>query len=66
MLVLSRKPNESIHIGDEIVAVVLEVRGNRVCLGVEAPSHVAIRRGELPPQPPRRAGAVSEPALSNS
>jgi len=50
MLVLSRKPNQSIHIGDDIVVVVLDVRGNRVCLGIEAPANVGIRRGELEPQ----------------
>jgi len=49
MLVLSRKPNETIHIGDEITLVVLDVRGSRVCLGIEAPHEVAIRRGELEP-----------------
>lgn len=50
MLVLSRKPNQSIHIGDDIVLVVLDVRGNRVCLGIEAPADIALRRGELEPQ----------------
>ncbi|MBX3411686.1 MAG: carbon storage regulator [Pirellulales bacterium] len=49
MLVLSRKPNETIHIGNDITLVVLDVRGNRVCLGIEAPSQVVIRRGELEP-----------------
>jgi carbon storage regulator len=49
MLVLSRKPNQTIHIGDDIVVVLLDVRGNRVCLGIDAPAQVAIRRGELEP-----------------
>ncbi len=47
MLVLSRKKDETIVMGDEITVTVLEVRGSVVKLGVSAPLHVAIRRGEL-------------------
>jgi carbon storage regulator len=49
MLVLSRKPGESIIIGDEIVVTVLEVRGRHVRLGLEAPKHVQIRRDNASP-----------------
>lgn len=49
MLVLSRKPNEVIHIGNDITLVVLDVRGSRVCIGIDAPHNVVIRRGELEP-----------------
>ena len=47
MLVLSRKKNESIVIGDNIVVKVVEVHGNRVRLGIEAPADVVVNRGEL-------------------
>ncbi len=47
MLSLSRKVNEKIVIGSEIVITVLEVKGRRVRLGIAAPSTVPIRRCEL-------------------
>lgn len=47
MLVLSRKPGEKIHIGDNITITVTYVKGNRVKLGIEAPEDVSIVRGEL-------------------
>ena len=47
MLVLSRKIGEKLIIGDNITVVVSRVAGNRVTLGIEAPSDVRIVRGEL-------------------
>jgi carbon storage regulator len=47
MLVLNRKPHERIIIDQSIEIVVLEVRGNRVRLGINAPPEVSILRGEL-------------------
>jgi len=47
MLVLSRKKNQSIVIGDHVTVTVLEVRGNQIRLGIEAPKDVVIRRSEL-------------------
>ena len=47
MLVLSRKADQSIHIGDEIRITVVRIRGNRVKLGIEAPGEVSGLRGEL-------------------
>jgi carbon storage regulator len=49
MLVLSRKAGESIKIGDGITVVVNRIAGNRVTLGLEAPRHLRIIRGELTP-----------------
>ncbi len=47
MLVLSRKRGESLVIGDDVRVVVTRIVGNRVTLGIEAPNHVHIVRGEL-------------------
>ena len=47
MLVLSRKTGEELKIGDNISLVVQRIAGNRVLLGIEAPSEIHIVRGEL-------------------
>ena len=47
MLVLSRKKNESIVIDDDITIVVVEIRGDKVRLGVEAPKEVPVHRREV-------------------
>lgn len=47
MLVLSRKKNESIIINDDITIVVVEIRGDKVRLGVEAPKDVTVHRQEV-------------------
>ena len=47
MLVLSRKPGEEIVIGNDIRVLVTRIAGNRVTIGVAAPEHVKIVRGEL-------------------
>ena len=49
MLVLSRKKNESIVIGDNIQIEVLKVSGNTVRIGIKAPREVKVLRGELAP-----------------
>ena len=47
MLVLSRRPNESIVINDKIVITVIELRGDKVRLGIEAPRDVPVHRSEV-------------------
>jgi len=47
MLVLSRKWNESIVIGDDIVVTVVEIQGDKVRLGIEAPRDVPVHRSEV-------------------
>ena len=47
MLVLSRKKNESIVINNDITIVVVEIRGDKVRLGVEAPRDVPVHRREV-------------------
>lgn len=47
MLVLSRKSSQTIRINDQIVITILRVKGRSVQVGIEAPEHVQILRGEL-------------------
>ena len=47
MLVLTRRPNQSIVIGGGIVVTVLEVRGDQVRLGIKAPRDVDVHRDEV-------------------
>ena len=47
MLVLSRKKNERILIGDDIVITVIEIRGDKVRLGFEAPDGTPVHRQEV-------------------
>jgi carbon storage regulator len=47
MLVLTRRPNQSIMIGDDIVLTVLEVKGDQIRLGIAAPRHVQVFREEV-------------------
>lgn len=47
MLVLSRKDNQSIVIGDNVKITVVEIRGDKVRLGIEAPRAVSVHREEI-------------------
>ncbi len=47
MLVLSRKPGETILIGDDIEISIVEVRGDTVRIGINAPRNITILRQEL-------------------
>lgn len=47
MLVLSRKQNEKIVINENITLVVVEIRGDKVRLGIEAPKEVKVHRQEI-------------------
>ncbi|UGS38936.1 carbon storage regulator CsrA [Capillimicrobium parvum] len=64
MLVLTRKPNQSIMIGDDIEIALLSIMGQKVRIGVQAPPGVPVFRNEVyaqrqdgrlrrPPVPPR-------------
>jgi carbon storage regulator len=47
MLVLSRQRDESIVIGDNVVITIVDVRGDRVRLGIDAPREVTVHRREV-------------------
>lgn len=47
MLVLSRQRDESIIIGDNVVITVVDVRGDKVKLGIEAPKEIPVHRREV-------------------
>ena len=47
MLVLSRRRNEKIVIGDDITITVLEVRGDQIQLGIQAPRSIPVHRWEV-------------------
>lgn len=47
MLILTRKPEQSIIIGDDIAVTVLRLRGSQISLGITAPDHIAVHRREV-------------------
>ncbi|MBM4010215.1 MAG: carbon storage regulator [Planctomycetota bacterium] len=47
MLVLSRKQNERIRVGEAVVVTVVRVSGDKVRIGIEAPPHVRVLRDEI-------------------
>jgi carbon storage regulator len=54
MLVLSRREQERIRLGDSIVVTIIRVTGERVRLGIEAPSNMAVVRDELKTHPEKQ------------
>ncbi len=66
MLVLTRKLQETIQIGDDVTITILKVKGRTVRLGIEAPRQVRVLRGELPPAPPANDRPISKPAVVRS
>lgn len=47
MLVLTRRPGESVMVGDDVVVTVLEVRGDVIRLGIAAPRSITVHREEV-------------------
>lgn len=47
MLVLSRQRDETIMIGDDVEITIVDIRGDKVRLGITAPPHVAVHRKEV-------------------
>jgi carbon storage regulator len=61
MLVLSRQKDESIMIGDEVEITIVDVRGNKVRLGITAPKSVTVHRREVYDAIQREKKAGKEP-----
>lgn len=66
MLVLSRKRNESIVIADNIEITIVEIRGDKVRLGIEAPKEVPVHRREVYEQIKRQQSAGRDPGASEA
>jgi carbon storage regulator len=66
MLVLSRKKNESIVINNDITIVVVEIRGDKVRLGVEAPKEVPVHRQEVYEAIKRNGGELTKQPAQQS
>ncbi|MFO0011422.1 MAG: carbon storage regulator CsrA [Planctomycetota bacterium] len=47
MLVLSRHRDESIMIGDDVIVTIVDIRGDKVRLGIEAPNDIPVHRQEV-------------------
>jgi carbon storage regulator len=65
MLILTRRPAETIHIGDEITVTVLGVFGNQVRFGINAPRAITIDRAEIRERKIRGAAACPVCGLMN-
>jgi carbon storage regulator len=58
MLVLSRRENERIKLGDSIVVTVVRLSGDKVRLGIDAPADVVVLREELTPHSMVETGTI--------
>ena len=64
MLVLSRYCDESIYIGDDVVITIVDIRGDRVRLGIQAPPNVSVHRQEVYEAIEREKKAANAPVKS--
>ncbi len=62
MLILTRKPDEALRIGDDITITVIGIKGNQVRLGIDAPQGVRIYRTEILQENPSRNDRGDAPA----
>ena len=66
MLVLTRKKEETLQVGNDITLTILKIKGNSVQIGIEAPRHVRVLRGELATQAAEGAQGNEESAPPKS
>lgn len=62
MLVLTRRPNQSIIIGNDVVVTVLDVKGDQVRLGIRAPKAITVHREEVYAELARENRAAASPS----
>ena len=60
MLILTRRQNESIVVGDDVVVRILRVQGGRVRIGIQAPDNIRVSRFEIPFDQPPMPHAIPE------
>jgi carbon storage regulator len=63
MLVLSRKESQRIRLGDSIVITIVKISGDKVRVGIEAPSDVLVLRDELEAHEPSNVAKELPPAV---
>jgi carbon storage regulator len=61
MLILSRRPNESLCIGPDIRITVLGIKGNQVRIGIQAPKDVVVDREEVHARKQRESSGTAAP-----
>ncbi len=66
MLVLTRKHNETLHIGNDIVITIVRVQGDSVRIGIQAPKKTLIMRSELLGTPPKQIDTPERNAKSTT
>ena len=66
MLVLTRKHNETLHIGNDIVITIVRVRGDSVRIGIQAPNEIGVMRGELVGMPKKQVVAPESVNLTSA
>jgi carbon storage regulator len=66
MLVLARRLNESIMIGDDIEIVVIEIKGDQIKLGIKAPKKVTVHRKEIYQEIEQQNIASASPTFDES
>ncbi len=65
VLILTRRTNESVNIGDDITVTVLGIKGNHVRIGIGAPRHVSVHREEIYERVRREREAAGDPAQAS-
>lgn len=58
MLILTRRVNEKLMVGDDVTVTVLSISGNQVRIGINAPRHVPVHREEIYEKVKRQESAV--------
>ena len=66
MLVLSRQRDESIMIGDNVVVTIVDIRGDKVRLGIDAPGEIPVHRQEVYDAIQRENRGAGQPAPDNT